>query len=50
MGRCYVPSDGPVAWQTFLADPAEQWKTGYSAKTLLISGRRAIDSPTRLLL
>ena len=27
MGRCYVPSDGPVAWQTFLADPAEQWKT-----------------------
>lgn len=34
MGRCYVPSDGPNAWRTFLADPAEQWKTGYSAKTL----------------
>ena len=34
MGRCYVPSDGPDAWQGFLADPAEQWKTDYSAKTL----------------
>ena len=34
MGRCYVPSDGPDAWRTFLADPAEQWKTGYSAKTV----------------
>ena len=34
MGRCYIPSDGPDAWQGFLADPAEHWKTGYSAKTL----------------
>ena len=33
-GRCYVPSDGPDAWQAFLADPSKQWKTGYSAKTL----------------
>lgn len=33
-GRCYIPSDGPDAWQTFLADPSKQWKTGYSAKTL----------------
>ena len=34
MGRCYIPSDGPDSWRKFLAAPAEQWRTGYSAKTL----------------
>ena len=34
MGRCYLPSDGPDAWQVFLAEPDKQWRTGYSAKTL----------------
>ena len=34
MGRCYIPSGGPDAWQTFLAKPHKHWKTGYSAKTL----------------
>ena len=34
MGRCYIPSDGPDSWQKLLRDPAKQWRTRYSAKTL----------------
>lgn len=52
MGRCYIPSDGPDAWQVFLADPAEQWKTGYSAKTLAHSweaGDHLPDEVTSLI-
>jgi len=30
----YVPANSPDVWQTFLADPQLQWKTGYSARTL----------------
>ena len=37
MGRCYVPSRGPDAWQALLAKPDEHWKTGYSARTLAYS-------------
>ena len=52
MGRCYIPSDGPDSWQVFLADPAEQWKTGYSAKTLAHSweaGDRLPDEVASLI-
>ena len=33
-GHCYVPSDGPDAWQRFLSKPDLHWKTGHSAKAL----------------
>ena len=32
--KVYIPTTGPDDWQRFLADPAEQWRTGFSAKTL----------------
>ena len=34
MGRCYIVSDGPGAWQQFLTEPDKHWKTGNSAKAL----------------
>ncbi|KWV59819.1 hypothetical protein AS156_30305 [Bradyrhizobium macuxiense] len=34
MRRIYVPTTGPQNWQTLLADPEKQWRTGYSARTL----------------
>ena len=37
MGRCYIPSGGPDAWQALLAKPDEHWKTGHSARTLAFS-------------
>jgi hypothetical protein len=30
----YVPSNGPDAWRSLLADPARHWRAGYSAQTL----------------
>lgn len=30
----YIPADSADVWQSFLADPQLQWKTGYSARTL----------------
>ncbi|RWG90584.1 MAG: hypothetical protein E5X49_04305 [Mesorhizobium sp.] len=32
--RVYIPSQGPMSWQAFLAEPVRQWRTGYSAKTV----------------
>jgi hypothetical protein len=32
--KVYIPTTGPDDWQRFLADPAKQWGTGFSAKTL----------------
>ncbi len=32
--KVYIPTTGPDDWQRFLADPAKQWRTGFSAKTL----------------
>src|SRR5688500_6454146 len=29
--RIYVPSTGPNDWRRLLADPAKQWRKGYSA-------------------
>jgi hypothetical protein len=34
MPKIYVPTLGPESWQSLLADPAKQWKIGYSARTL----------------
>jgi hypothetical protein len=32
--KVYIPTTGPDDWQRFVADPAKQWRTGFSAKTL----------------
>jgi hypothetical protein len=34
MTRILSFTSGPGDWQTFLADPVKQWRTGYSARTL----------------
>ena len=34
MTRIFIPAEQPDDWQRFLAEPALQWKTGYSARTL----------------
>jgi hypothetical protein len=34
MSMFYIPTSGPQSWQTLLADPIKQWRTGYSARTL----------------
>ena len=34
MNKFYIPTDGPETWKKFLADPDNQWKTGYSARSL----------------
>jgi hypothetical protein len=34
MQKIYIPSAGPESWQTLLADPGKQWRTGYSARAL----------------
>jgi hypothetical protein len=32
--RVVVPAEGVASWRALLADPAKQWKSGYSAKAL----------------
>lgn len=34
MPKLFIPTTGPDDWQRFPADPAKQWRTGFSAKTL----------------
>lgn len=34
MNGIFIKSNKPEDWQALLAEPAKQWKTGYSAKTL----------------
>jgi hypothetical protein len=34
MPRILAFTSGPADWQALLADPAKQWRTGYSARTL----------------
>jgi hypothetical protein len=56
----YVPSNGPSAWQAFLAEPERHWRTGYSARTLAYCWESAgglppeiaamFDGPASLLL
>ena len=34
MTKIYTPSKGPDSWKACLAEPAKQWKKGYSARAL----------------
>ncbi|HZU87119.1 MAG TPA: hypothetical protein VFF78_06525 [Anaerolineaceae bacterium] len=34
MKRIYTPTTSPEDWRALLADPAKQWRSGYSAKEL----------------
>ncbi|MET3842059.1 hypothetical protein [Bradyrhizobium sp. OAE829] len=34
MSKLYIPTSGTESWQALLADPAKQWRIGYSARTL----------------
>lgn len=34
MANFFVATSGPDDWQRFLSSPSNQWRTGYSAKTL----------------
>ena len=46
--KVYIPTTGPDDWQRFLADPAKQWRTGFSAKRWRIAGSvRTEDYPTK---
>lgn len=46
--RIYVPSQGPDAWQAFLAKPDIHWRTGYSAKTLAFCWEEASGLPVEI--
>lgn len=48
MTRIYIPSAGPDSWQQFLAEPAKQWRTGYSAKSLAYSWEEADGFPAEI--
>jgi len=44
----YTPSAGVESWRAFLADPAKQWKTGYSAKSLAYCWEQADGFPLEI--
>jgi hypothetical protein len=46
--RIYVPTLGPQEWQRLLADPAKQWKAGYSARALAICWEAANGWPPEI--
>lgn len=48
MTKIYIPSAGPDSWQQFLAEPAKQWRTGYSARSLAYSWEEADAFPTEI--
>lgn len=48
MNNVYIPSQGPDDWQQFLAEPAKQWRTGYSAKSLAYSWEEARGFPAEI--
>lgn len=41
----YLPSQSPFEWRKLLADPVEQWKPGFSARTLAFSWQSANGFP-----
>lgn len=43
--KVYIPASSADDWQQFLADPAKQWKTGYSARTMAYSWQEANGIP-----
>lgn len=44
----YVPSKSPDDWQQFLAEPAKQWRVGYSARTLACAWEAAQGLPAEV--
>jgi len=48
MNNIYVPSQGPTSWQQFLAEPAKQWKTGHSAKSMACCWEEASGFPASI--
>jgi len=48
MTRIYIPSSGPDDWRQFLAEPQNQWQTGYSAKSLAYSWEEADGFPEEI--
>ena len=45
MTKYFIPSNGPESWKGFLAEPAKQWKTGFSAKSLAYCWEEAKGFP-----
>lgn len=43
-----IPSKGPADWQQFLADPAKQWRAGYSAHACAHSWEQADGLPPEI--
>lgn len=48
MNTIYLPASSPSKWAQFLADPAKQWRTGYSARTLAYSWQEADGFPAEV--
>jgi hypothetical protein len=48
MNRIYIPTTSPDDWRQFLAEPAKQWRSGYSAKELAQCWERADGFPPEL--
>ena len=45
MTRIYIPATSAEQWAQFLAEPARQWRKGYSARTLAYSWQDADGFP-----
>jgi hypothetical protein len=48
MSRIYIPASSPDQWAQFLAEPARQWRTGYSARTFAHSWQEADGFPSEV--
>jgi len=48
MSKVFVPTASADAWKQFLAEPAKQWKSGFSAKTLAHCWEDAAKQPGSL--
>lgn len=48
MSRFYIPTSSAEQWAQFLAEPAKQWRQGYSARTLAFSWQEAGGFPTEV--
>jgi len=45
LSKIYIPTSSANQWAQFLADPANQWRQGYSARTLAYSWQEASGFP-----
>jgi hypothetical protein len=45
MAKLYIPSKGPESWKEFFAEPDKQWKSGYSARSLVYCWEEAQGFP-----